>query len=95
MVESSSGGGVIASQTTIRAAPDGDTLMQGHVATHDTNPATRKVPDNPIKDFTPMGVIGVTPNALIVNSQVPFKNIKQFIDYVRQNLGKLSYGTVG
>jgi DNA-binding transcriptional regulator YhcF (GntR family) len=38
------GGGVIACQTTARAAPDGYTLMQGYVATHGTSPATRKVP---------------------------------------------------
>jgi len=86
---------VIASQTTMRAAPDGYTLMQGYVATHGTNPATRKVPYDPIKDFTPIGMIGATPNVLIVNSQVPVKNMKEFIDYVRKNPGKLSYGTAG
>jgi tripartite-type tricarboxylate transporter receptor subunit TctC len=91
----SGGGGVIASQTTMRAAPDGYTLMQGYVATHGTNPATRKVPYDPIKDFTPIGMIGATPNVLIVNSQVPVKNMKEFIDYARKNPGKLSYGTAG
>jgi tripartite-type tricarboxylate transporter receptor subunit TctC len=79
----------------MRAAPDGYTLMQGYVATHGTNPATRKVPYDPIKDFTPIGMIGATPNVLIVNSQVPVKNMKEFIDYVRKNPGKLSYGTAG
>ena len=86
----SGGGGVIASQTTMRAAPDGYTLMQGYVATHGTNPATRKVPYDPIKDFTPIGMIGATPNVLIVNSQVPVKNMKEFIDYVRKNPGELT-----
>ena len=38
----SGGGGVVACQTTARAAPDGYTLMQGYVATHGTTPATRK-----------------------------------------------------
>lgn len=91
----SGGGGLIASQTTMRAAPDGYTLMQGYVATHGTTPATRKVPYDPIKDFTPIGMIGATPNVLIVNSQVPARNMKEFIDYVRKNPGKLSYGTAG
>ena len=91
----SGGGGVIASQTTMRAAPDGYTLMQGYVATHGTNPATRKVPYDPIKDFTPIGMIGATPNVLVVNSQLPVKNMKEFIDYARKNPGKLSYGTAG
>ena len=91
----SGGGGVIASQTTMRASPDGYTLMQGYVATHGTNPATRKVPYDPIKDFTPIGMIGATPNVLVVNSQLPVKNMKEFIDYARKNPGKLSYGTAG
>ena len=49
----SGGGGAIACQTTARAAPDGYTLMQGYVATHGTSPATRKLPYDAIKDFTP------------------------------------------
>jgi tripartite-type tricarboxylate transporter receptor subunit TctC len=44
----SGGGGVIASQATARAAPDGYTLMQGYVATHGTTPATRRIPYDPI-----------------------------------------------
>ena len=91
----SGGGGVIASQNTMRAAPDGYTLMQGYVATHGTTPATRKIPYDPVKDFTPIGMIGATPNVLVVNSQVPVKNMAEFIDYVRKNPGKLSYGTAG
>lgn len=91
----SGGGGVIASQNTMRAAPDGYTLMQGYVATHGTTPATRKIPYDPVKDFTPIGMIGATPNVLVVNSQVPVKNMAEFIDYARKNPGKLSYGTAG
>ena len=64
---------MIASQTVARAAPDGYTLMQGYVATHGTNPATRKVPYDAIKDFTPIGMIGATPNVLVVASCVPAK----------------------
>ena len=54
------GGGVIASVATARAAPDGYTLMQGYVATHGTTPATRKVPYDAIKDFTPIGMIAAS-----------------------------------
>ncbi len=91
----SGGGGVIATQNVMRAAPDGYTLMQGYVATHGTTPATRKVSYDPIKDFTPIGMIGATPNVLVINNAVPAKNMKEFIDYVRKNPGKLSYGTAG
>lgn len=91
----SGGGGVIATQNVMRAAPDGYTLMQGYVATHGTTPATRKVNYDPLKDFTPIGMIGATPNVLVINNEVQAKNMKEFIDYVRKNPGKLSYGTAG
>src|SRR5437762_12653572 len=58
----SGGGGVIACQAVARAAPDGYTLMMGHVATLATNPAVRKVPYDSIKDFTAIAMVGGTPN---------------------------------
>ena len=90
------GGGAIACQTTARAAPDGYTLMQGYVATHGTSPATRsKLPYDPIKDFTAVGMIGATPNVLVVNSQLPVNTIGEFTTYLRKNPGKVSYGSAG
>jgi hypothetical protein len=89
------GGGVIAAQSTARAPADGYTLMQGYVATHGTSPATRKLPYDPIKDFTPIGMIGATPNVLVINADVPAKDFKEFLAYVRANPGKVSYGSAG
>ena len=89
------GGGVIACQATARAAPDGYTVMQGYVATHGTSPATRKLPYDAIKDFTAIGMIGATPNVLVVNSALPVKTVKEFVDYVKKNPGKVSYGSSG
>jgi len=89
------GGGVIACQATVRAAPDGYTLMQGYVATHGTSPATRRLPYDPIKDFTPIGTIGATPNVLVVNAASPIQTLQEFIAYVKKHPGKLSYGSAG
>jgi tripartite-type tricarboxylate transporter receptor subunit TctC len=89
------GGGVIASQTTAKSAPDGYTLMQGYVATHGTSPATRKLPYDAIKDFTPIGMIGGTPNVLVVTASLPPANFKDFVAYVRKNPGSISYGSAG
>ncbi|MBI2771436.1 MAG: tripartite tricarboxylate transporter substrate binding protein [Burkholderiales bacterium] len=91
----SGGGGVVASQITARAAPDGYTLMQGYVATHGTTPATRKINYDPIRQFTPIGMIGATPNVLAINANVPAKTVKEFIDYVKAHPGKVSYGSAG
>ena len=91
----SGGGGVIASQNTAKAAPDGYTLMQGYVATHGTSPATRKLSYDAVRDFTPIGMIGGTPNVLVVNAALPVKTLKEFVDYVRSNPGRISYGSAG
>jgi tripartite-type tricarboxylate transporter receptor subunit TctC len=89
------GGGVIASQMTTKAQPDGYTLMQGYVATHGTAPATRKLNYDPIKDFTPLGMIGTTPNVLVVNANTAAKDVKEFIEFVKKNPGRISYGSAG
>ena len=89
------GGGVIAAQTTARAAPDGYTLMQGYVATHGTSPATRKLPYDAVKDFTAIGMIGATPNVLVVNASLPVKTVREFVEYVKKNPGRVSYGSAG
>jgi len=89
----SGGGGVIASQTVARAAPDGYTLMVGYVATHGTNPAVRKVPYDPVKDFTAIAMVGGTPNVLVVHPGVPVKDLKELIIHARKE--KTSYGSAG
>lgn len=91
----SGGGGAIASQTTAKAAPDGYTLMIAYVGTHGTNPAVRKLNYDAVKDFTPIGMIGATPNVLIVNPKLPIKNLAEFVAYAKKNPSKLSYGSSG
>ena len=91
----SGGGGTIAAQTTARSSPDGYTLMQGYVATHGTSPATRKLPYDAIKDFTAVGMIGSTPNVLVVNAALPVNNLEEFVAYLQKNPGRISYGSAG
>jgi tripartite-type tricarboxylate transporter receptor subunit TctC len=65
------------------------------VATHGTTPATRRISYDPIRQFTPIGMIGATPNVLVVNAEVPVKTVKEFIDFVKGQPGKVSYGSAG
>ncbi len=92
---SAGGGGSIASMATARAAPDGYTLMVGYVGTHATNPAVRKVPYDAIRDFTAIAMVGGTPNLLVLHPSVPANDLKGFIDYAKNNPGKVNYGTGG
>jgi tripartite-type tricarboxylate transporter receptor subunit TctC len=89
-------GGAIACQTAAKAPADGYTLLQGYVATHGTSPATRsKLPYDPIKDFTPVGMIGATPNVLVVNAALPVNTVAEFVAYLKANPGRVSYGSAG
>ena len=91
----SGGGGIVGSQATARATPDGYTLMVGYVGTHGTNPAVRKLPYDAVKDFTPIAMVGGTPNVLVVPPSLPVKTLQEFIAYAKANKGKLSYGSSG
>ena len=91
----SGGGGLIASQTVTRAAPDGYTLMLGYVGTHGTNPAVRKLPYDAVKGFTAIGMVGGTPNVLVVSPETPVKSVKELIAYAKANPAALSYGSAG
>ena len=89
------GGGSIACQQTARAAPDGYTLMVGYVATHATSPAVRKVPYDPIRDFTPIAMVGGTRNMLVVHPSVPVSDLKGFIAYAKAKANKVTFGAGG
>jgi tripartite-type tricarboxylate transporter receptor subunit TctC len=89
------GGGIVASVATARAAADGYTLMVGYVGTHGTNPAVRKLPYDPIGDFTPIAMVGGTPNVFIVPMDVPSSSLHEFVEYAKSNPGKLAYGSGG
>ena len=91
----SGGGGQIATMATARAAPDGYTLMVGYVGTHGTNPAVRKVPYDAVKDFTPVAMVGGTPNLLVVQPSLPVTDLKSLIDYAKKNSATMNYASGG
>src|SRR5437764_10796016 len=92
IIENAAGaGGSIAATTVARAAPDGYTLMVGYVGTHGTNPAVRKLQYDAIRDFTPIAMVGGTPNILVVHPAVPANDLASFVAYARQNPTKLNY----
>ena len=88
-------GGAIAAQATARAKPDGYTLMIGYVATHGTNAAVKKSNYDSVQDFTPIAMLGGTPNLLVVSRAVPVSTLQEFVAYGKANPGKVDYGTSG
>ena len=91
-------GSAIGMQALAKSAPDGYTIGLGNIAANAINPAVQ--PDNklydPIRDFAPISLVGITPLVLVVNAEkVPAKTIPEFVAYLKANPDKLSYGSSG
>jgi tripartite-type tricarboxylate transporter receptor subunit TctC len=96
-VENKPGGaGVVAMSEAHRAAPDGHTIILGHVGTLAVNPyMLANQPYDVNKDFIPVTLLAKVPNVFVIHPDVPAKNFKEFVAYVKANPGKLSYGSAG
>jgi tripartite-type tricarboxylate transporter receptor subunit TctC len=89
-------GGVIGSDYVAKAAPDGYTLVVSGVASHAVAPALpRGTPYDPIKDFTHIALFGGPPAVLVVNPNVPAKDLGEFVALLKKEPGKYSYGSPG
>ena len=78
-----------------RAEPDGYTLLMATSTTLAINKTLyRKLPYDPVKDFTPIALVAAVPFALICNPQIPAKTLSEFIAYAKSNPG-LAYGSAG
>jgi tripartite-type tricarboxylate transporter receptor subunit TctC len=88
-------GGVVASETTARAAPDGYTLIIVAIG-HALNPYLyAKLPYDTFNDFTPISLIGTSPNLLLVRADSPIKTLADLITAARARPGQISYGHAG
>jgi len=97
VVENRTGaGGNIGADVVSKSAPDGYTLLMATVSTHAINPGLYKqMPYDPIRDFAPIGRVGVTPTLLGVNPQLPATDLKGLIALIKANPGKYSFGSSG
>jgi len=89
-------GGLIAANETVRAQPDGYTLMLGETGQLAIAPSSYgKLPYDPKKDFVPVSQVVTSNFMLVVNpAKVPAKNVKEFVDWTKQQKG-LFMGTFG
>ena len=78
-----------------KAEPDGYTLLQA-AANMATNPILlTDLPFDTIKDFAPVSLTHLTPYVFVVSSQSPVKSLQELIKYIKDNAGKITYGTTG
>jgi tripartite-type tricarboxylate transporter receptor subunit TctC len=90
------GGGVPAMQEVAKSAPDGYTMILGHVGSMAVNPyifANTGYDVN--KDFAPVTLLAKVPSLFVVHPDLPVENLKELVAYAKNNPGKLNYGSAG
>jgi tripartite-type tricarboxylate transporter receptor subunit TctC len=89
-------GGNIGADAVAKAPADGYTLLMSSGGTISINPSLyAKMPFDPAKDLQPVAAAARVLVFLVIRPDLPPKDVKSFIDYVRANPGKLSYGSPG
>ena len=89
-------GGTIGMEMAAKAAPDGYTIVMGHIGTLAVNPTLyAKLSYDPVKDFEPVTLLAKIPNMLAVNPAVPVKTVKELIALAKAKPGTLTYGSGG
>ena len=88
--------GQIGADVVAKAKPDGYTILMGNIGTQAINPSLYpKLPYDPDKAFAPIGLVADLPLAMMVNPNVPAKNVKEFIALAKAQPGKLTYSSSG
>lgn len=86
--------GFIAASDVAKAAPDGYTVLITTNTTHAANEHLfRKLPYDPVKDYTPLTALGRGGQIMVVNPQLPVKSVGDFIALAKKQPGKLSFGS--
>lgn len=89
-------GGIVASEYVAKATGDGHTLMLSSSTTHGAAPVLyRKLPYDPIGDFTHIAGISLLPAMMAINAEVPAKTVKEFIALTRAHPGKYMFSSSG
>ena len=97
VVENKAGAtGMIAADYVAKQPGDGTTLLMAHINSHAIGPALMPhITYNVERDFTPLVLVGITPNLLICNEKQPARTVKDMVELCRKNPGQISFGSAG
>ena len=89
-------GGGLGATYTAKAPPDGYTIMGGTISTHAINATLySNLPYDPVKDFVAITLIARVPNMLVINNDIPAKNVAELIALMKANPGKWNFASSG
>ncbi|HQC97575.1 MAG TPA: tripartite tricarboxylate transporter substrate-binding protein, partial [Aquabacterium sp.] len=93
-------GGNLGADLAAKAAPDGQTIVMGAVATHAINPwLFSKLPYDPVRDFTPITRVAMVPNVLVMNAataeRLKISSLADLVAHAKRHPGQLNYGSGG
>ncbi len=90
------GGSSLGASAVAHAAPDGYTILLGGTLPHVNEALLKSRPlYDPLKDLEPIVNVAVNCVAIAIHPSLPVHNLKELVDYAKNNPGKLSYGHVG
>ena len=87
--------GALGTSSVVRAAPDGYTLLMSATSSHISPYLLRTATFDPLNDLVPIVSVGSQPFYLMINAQLPAKNLAEFIALAKKNPGKYTYATPG
>lgn len=89
-------GGSIGADIVAKAPPDGYTVLMGTVGTHAINPSLyRKLPYDPVADFSALGLVASAPVAIVVHPSAPYKTVGELIAAAKREPGSIYFGSAG
>jgi tripartite-type tricarboxylate transporter receptor subunit TctC len=89
-------GGVIGAELIAKSPPDGTTLLMATVGTHAINAALyRKLPYDPVRDFTPIALVAAAPVTIVAHPSLPVRNVATLVALAKSAPGKLTFGSAG
>ena len=90
------GSSIVGTEAVARSAPDGYTIGLANTTSHAASAGlSAKLPFDPVKDFTPIGMVGSSPFVLVASKHVPVANMREFIALAKSRPGKLTYASAG
>lgn len=89
-------GGTVGSDWVAHQPADGNTFLLGTVSTHAVAPSIyAKLPYDPVRDFTPLTMVATIPNVMVVRSDLPVTNLKDFVAQSRKPGSNYSFASNG